>query len=126
EYGGVQGLVTPSDILEAIVGDLPEPGEQVDPLAVQREDGSWLLDGMLSIDDFKELFHLGRLPDEDQGVYQTLAGFVIMQLGRIPAVSDHFEWGGLRIEVVDMDGNRVDKVLAHPRRDTTSAAEVQV
>jgi magnesium and cobalt exporter, CNNM family len=126
EYGGVQGLLTPSDILEAIVGDLPRPGEQVDPLAVQREDGSWLLDGMLSIDDFKELFHLGRLPDEDQGVYQTLAGFVIMQLGRIPAVSDHFEWGGLRIEVVDMDGNRVDKVLAHPRRDTTSAAEVQV
>jgi putative hemolysin len=126
EYGGVQGLLTPSDILEAIVGDLPEHGEQVDPLAVQREDGSWLLDGMLSIDDFKELFHLGRLPDEDQGVYQTLAGFVIMQLGRIPAVSDHFEWGGLRIEVVDMDGNRVDKVLAHPPRDTTSAAEVQV
>jgi putative hemolysin len=126
EYGGVQGLLTPSDILEAIVGDLPEPGEQVDPLAVQREDGSWLLDGMLSIDDFKELFHLGRLPDEDQGVYQTLAGFVIMQLGRIPVVSDHFEWGGLRIEVVDMDGNRVDKILAHPRRDTTSEAEVQV
>jgi putative hemolysin len=126
EYGGVQGLVTPSDILEAIVGDLPEPGEQVDPLAVQREDGSWLLDGMLSIDDFKELFHLGRLPDEDQGVYQTLAGFVIMQLGRIPVVSDHFEWGGLRIEVVDMDGNRVDKILAHPQRDTTPEAEVQV
>jgi putative hemolysin len=126
EYGGVQGLVTPSDILEAIVGDLPEPGEQVDPLAVQREDGSWLLDGMLSIDDFKELFHLGRLPDEDQGVYQTLAGFVIMQLGRIPVVSDHFEWGGLRIEVVDMDGNRVDKILAHPLRNTTSEAEVQV
>ena len=126
EYGGVQGLVTPSDILEAIVGDLPEPGEQVEPLAVQREDGSWLLDGMLSIDDFKELFHLGRLPDEDQGVYQTLAGFVIMQLGRIPAVSDHFEWGGLRLEVVDMDGNRVDKILAVPSRETTSEAGVQV
>jgi putative hemolysin len=125
EYGGVQGLVTPSDILEAIVGDLPEPGEQVDPLAVQREDGSWLLDGMLPIDDFKELFHINRLPDEDQGVYQTLAGFVIMQLGRIPVVSDHFEWGGLRLEVVDMDGNRVDKILAQPLHDTTSEAEVQ-
>jgi putative hemolysin len=126
EYGGVQGLVTPSDILEAIVGDLPEPGEQVDPLAVQREDGSWLLDGMLPIDDFKELFHINRLPDEDQGVYQTLAGFVIMQLGRIPAVSDHFEWGGLRLEVVDMDGNRVDRILAQPIHDTASDTEVQV
>jgi putative hemolysin len=125
EYGGVQGLVTPSDILEAIVGDLPEPGEQVDPLAVQRDDGSWLLDGMLSIDDFKELFHINRLPDEDQGVYQTLAGFVIMQLGRIPAVSDHFEWGGLRLEVVDMDGNRVDRILAQPIHDTASDTQVQ-
>jgi putative hemolysin len=126
EYGGVQGLLTPSDILEAIVGDLPQPGEPVEPLAVQREDGSWLLDGMLSIDDFKELFDIGRLPDEDQGVYQTLAGFVIMQLGRIPVVSDHFEWGGLRLEVVDMDGNRVDKVLVHPPADATSEAGAQV
>jgi putative hemolysin len=66
------------------------------------------------------------LPDEDQGVYQTLAGFVIMQLGRIPAVSDHFEWGGLRLEVVDMDGNRVDRILAQPIHDTASDTEVQV
>jgi putative hemolysin len=114
EYGGIQGLVTPSDILEAIVGDLPVAGEQFEPLAVQREDGSWLLDGMLSVDEFKELFDLGHLPGEDQGVYQTLAGFIIMQLGRIPATSDYFEWEGLRIEVVDMDGNRVDKVLVTP------------
>jgi len=81
---------------------------------VQREDGSWLQDGMLPVDEFKELFHLGRLPGEEQGVYQTLAGFVIMQLGRIPAVADHFQWGNWRIEVVDMDGNRVDKVLVQP------------
>ncbi|HSF29266.1 MAG TPA: hemolysin family protein [Candidatus Tectomicrobia bacterium] len=114
EYGGIQGLVTPSDILEAIVGDLPVAGEQLEPLAVQREDGSWLLDGMLPVDEFKELFDLGRLPGEDQGVYQTLAGFVIMQLGRIPATSDYFEWERLKIEVVDMDGNRVDKVLVTP------------
>jgi putative hemolysin len=126
EYGGIQGLVTPSDILEAIVGDLPVAGEEHDPLAVRREDGSWLLDGMLSIDDFKELFQLGRLPDEDQGVYQTLAGFVIMQLGRIPLVSDHFEWAGLRLEVVDMDGNRVDKVLVQPVHDAAASNEVQV
>jgi putative hemolysin len=126
EYGGIQGLVTPSDILEAIVGDLPEVGEQLEPLVVQREDGSWLLDGMLPIDEFKELFHFGRLPGEDQGVYQTLAGFVIMQLGRIPAVSDHFDWEGLRIEVVDMDGNRVDKLLAQPLPDVASGTQLEV
>jgi putative hemolysin len=120
EYGGIQGLVTPSDILEAIVGDLPEAGEQLEPLAVQREDGSWLLDGMLPVDEFKDLFDLVELPGEDQGIYQTLAGFVIMQLGRIPAVSDYFEWEGLKIEVVDMDGNRVDKVLVTPTRETAS------
>jgi putative hemolysin len=114
EYGGIQGLVTPSDILEAIVGDIPTANELREPQAVQREDGSWLLDGMLSIDEFKELFHLTALPGEEQGVYQTLAGFVIMQLGRIPATSDHFEWQGLRFEVVDMDGHRVDKVLVTP------------
>jgi putative hemolysin len=120
EYGGIQGIVTPSDILEAIVGDLPEAGEQLEPLAVQREDGSWLLDGMLPVDEFKDLFDIAELPGEDQGIYQTLAGFVIMQLGRIPAVADYFEWEGLRIEVVDMDGNRVDKVLVTPIPDTAS------
>lgn len=120
EYGGIQGLVTPNDILEAIVGDLPEAGEQVEPLAVQREDGSWLLDGMLPVDEFKDLFDLGELPGEDQGIYQTLAGFVVMQLGRIPAATDYFVWEGLKIEVVDMDGNRVDKVLVTPTGDTIS------
>ena len=114
EYGGIQGLVTPSDILEAIVGDIPSAEELREPQAVQREDGSWLLDGMLSVDEFKELFQLRALPGEEQGVYQTLAGFVIMHLGRIPSAADHFEWGGLRFEVVDMDGNRVDKVLVMP------------
>jgi putative hemolysin len=120
EYGGIQGLVTPSDILEAIVGDLPEAGEQLEPLAVQREDGSWLLDGMLPVDEFKDLFDLDDLPGEDQGIYQTLAGFVIMQLGRIPVVADYFEWDGLKIEVVDMDGNRVDKVLVTPTPEADS------
>ncbi|HXH10628.1 MAG TPA: hemolysin family protein [Alphaproteobacteria bacterium] len=114
EYGGIQGLVTPSDILEAIVGDIPSAEELREPQAVQREDGSWLLDGMLSVDEFKELLQLRALPGEEQGVYQTLAGFVIMHLGRIPSAADHFEWGGLRFEVVDMDGNRVDKVLVMP------------
>jgi magnesium and cobalt exporter, CNNM family len=126
EYGGIQGLVTPNDILEAIVGDLPEAGQQVQPLAVQREDGSWLLDGMLPVDEFKELFHLAQLPGEDHGVFQTVAGFVIMQLGRIPKAADHFEWEGLRIEVVDMDGNRVDKVLVTPPSNPASGTEMEV
>lgn len=115
EYGSVIGLVTLRDILEAIVGDLP-PIENVEeePMAVKRDDGSWLLDGMLPADEFKEIFHLGRLPEEDSGYYQTIGGFVMMRLGKIPSVSDHFEWGGLRFEVVDMDENRVDKLLVTP------------
>ena len=70
--------------------------------------------------EFKDLFDLGELPGEDQGIYQTLAGFVVMQLGRIPAAADHFVWEGLKIEVVDMDGNRVDKILVTPTGDPIS------
>lgn len=114
EYGGTQGLVTPSDILEAIVGEMPVVGEPVEPQAVQREDGSWLLDGMMAADEFNELFHVSELPEEESGEYETLGGFVMMYLGRIPAAGDHFEWGGLRFEVLDMDGHRVDKVLVAP------------
>ena len=105
EFGGVTGLLTINDVLEEIVGDI-EVGE---PQATQRQDGSWLLDGMLDIDEFKELFHLGTLPNEDD--YETLAGFVITSLGKIPQPADQFEWEGLRFEVVDMDARRVDKVL---------------
>ena len=105
EFGGVQGLLTLTDILEEIVGDI-EIGE---PQATQRQDGSWLLDGMLSVEDFKEIFNLRRLPDEEE--YETLGGFVMMHLGRIPQSADHFEWNSLTFEVVDMDGKRVDKVL---------------
>ncbi len=105
EYGGLAGLVTINDIVEEIVGDI-ELGE---PEAVQRQDGSWLLDGMLLVDDFKELFNISKLSDE--GEYQTLGGFVMMQMGRIPSAGDRFEWDRFRFEVMDMDGNRVDKVL---------------
>jgi putative hemolysin len=114
EYGGTQGLVTPSDILEAIVGEMPVVGEPIEPEAVQREDGSWLIDGMMAADEFNELFHLPELPEEESGEYETLGGFVMTYLGRIPAAGDHFEWGGLRFEVLDMDGHRVDKVLVSP------------
>jgi putative hemolysin len=82
-------------------------------IAVQREDGSWLLDGMLPMDDFKEIFAV-ELPREGRADYQTPAGFLMSCQGRIPSTADHFEWG-LRFEVVGMDGKRVDKVLVHAR-----------
>lgn len=114
EYGVVQGLVTLNDILEAIVGDIPSVDELAEPQVVQREDGSWLLDGLLPVEDFFELFNIQALADEQRGNYQTLGGFVTSHLGRIPAAADHFEWRKLRFEVMDMDGNRVDKVLIMP------------
>ncbi|MGQ9490909.1 MAG: hemolysin family protein [Anaerolineae bacterium] len=124
EYGGVQGLVTLHDVLHAALGDVTEavPGEE--PLAVQREDGSWLLDGRLAADDFRALLGLrSDLPGEEEGAYETLGGFVMMRLGRIPQVADHFEWAGLRFEVVDMDGRRVDKVLVMPVVSATGQGE---
>ncbi len=105
EFGGLQGLLTINDILEEIVGQI----ELEEPQATQRQDGSWLLDGMLEVDEFKEIFHLKALPHEDE--YETLSGFVMVSLGRVPQSTDHFEWHGLRFEVMDMDGRRVDKVL---------------
>ena len=114
EYGDVQGLVTINDVLESIVGDIPSDGKPAEAFAVRREDGSWLLDGMLPMEKFGELFPDVGLPEEESGTYHTLSGFIQMRLGRIPAVADHFEWRGWRFEVVDMDANRIDKVLAAP------------
>ena len=114
EYGGIEGLLTHHDILEAIAGDIPFDGKPTDPKAVQRHDGSWLLDGMLSVDEFKEILQLEGLPGEKRDAYQTIGGFVYTRMGRIPSVSDAFEWNGWRIEVVDMDGKRIDKVLVRP------------
>ncbi len=111
EYGGFQGLVSLFDILESIVGEIPEIGEVREPEIFKREDGSWLVDGMLPIDEYKEMFRLGALPDQDRGYYQTVGGFVMTFLGHVPEVGDRFEWSGLRFEVMDMDGRRVDKVL---------------
>jgi putative hemolysin len=111
EYGEIQGLVTMNDVLEAIVGEISTDATETDPDAVQREDGSWLLDGMLSLDKFKEIFELEEIEDEDKGNFHTLGGFVMLRLGRVPTVADHFEWDGMRFEVVDMDRHRVDKVL---------------
>jgi len=114
EYGDVQGLVTINDVLESIVGDIPSDGKPAEAYAVRREDGSWLLDGMLPMENFGELFPDVGVPEEESGTYHTLSGFIQMRLGRIPSVADHFEWRGWRFEVVDMDANRIDKVLAAP------------
>lgn len=115
EYGVIQGLLTLNDIMSEIVGDVPATPGEYEPQAVQREDGSWLLDGMLPVEEFLELFGMVELEFEERGSYQTLGGFVITHLGRIPTAADHFQWRGMRIEVMDMDGNRVDKVLVVPK-----------
>lgn len=104
EYGGLEGLVTIQDILEQIVGDIEE--EEV----VQRKDGSYLLDGMMGVDDFKELFDLDALPGEHDS-FETLAGFILLKIGSIPKEGDSLQWTNLNFEIIDMDGNRVDKVL---------------
>src|SRR5262245_22860728 len=114
EHGGVEGLVTVNDILDALVGDIPSMDEQEEQAVVRREDGSFLLDGALPIDQLKQTLQLRRLPSEEHGGFQTLGGFLMTRLGRVPTVADHVEVGGWRLEVVDMDGRRVDKVLATP------------
>lgn len=112
EYGDIQGMVTLSDVMSALVGDVTVIGEENDPDAVQRQDGSWLLDGGVDLDRFRDLMNTDvRFPDEGTGAYHTLAGFVLYQFGYIPKTSEFFEWGGYRIEVVDMDGNRIDRIL---------------
>lgn len=125
EYGGIDGLVTLIDILEAIVGDIPTLDELVEPPVVLREDGSWLVDGLMFIDDFKETFTIRKMPGE--GKYQTLGGFIVFMLGSIPATGSHFDWGGYRFEVADMDGYRVDKVLLEAKvvPDETASGEIR-
>ena len=111
EYGEVQGVITLRDVLEAITGEFTTD-EPEDAWAVQREDGSWLVDGLIPVPELKDRLALKALPDEDRGRYNTLAGMVMMLLGRLPQTTDRVEWDGWRFEVVDMDGKRIDKVLA--------------
>lgn len=124
EYGGIEGLVTLNDVVEAVVGDMPSENLN-EPKIIQREDGSWLVDGMLAIDDLKELLQREELPEENRGYYRTLAGFVMTSLGRIPSSGEHFEWSAFRFEVVDMDGARVDKVLVTRLQTTTANEEIE-
>ncbi len=121
EYGVIQGLVTLWDILEALVGDAPSLDESRDRPR-QREDGSWLLDGMMNIEEIYSCLNLGGFSDRTASYY-TLGGLVIHQLGKIPSATDSFEWHGFTVEVMDMDGNRVDKVLITPKQQACPAEE---
>jgi putative hemolysin len=123
EYGGIEGIVTHNDILEAIVGYIPSAGEPVQPQATRRDDGSWLVDGLLHIDELKEIFELEKMPEGAYSVYHTVGGFVISQLRTIPSPGQSFRWENLRFEVLDMDGRRVDKVLVTPIQEGSGQEE---
>ena len=116
EYGGLEGLVTINDIVEAILGSVEEVGEEEAEI-VEREDGSWLIDGMLSVDEFQEVFRVPDLPARDELDYQTVGGMIMAILERVPAVGNAVKLDGLRLEVMDMDGRRVDKVLVQRMGD---------
>jgi putative hemolysin len=110
EHGGIQGIATLTDLLEAVVGDLRGPGETARSQIVRREDGSWLVDGALPVSDLLEALEIREAPGGEDG-YTTVGGLVLANLHRVPAPGDHFVADGWRFEVVDMDRNRVDKVL---------------
>jgi len=112
EYGSVEGLVSITDIIESITGGLPGRGREMPIKPVRREDGSWLLDGMIPLDEVEAITGLRGMRGE--GDFQTLAGFTIDHLGRIPTAGDRFQWEGAIFEVVDMDNRRVDKVIVMP------------
>jgi len=112
EYGDLEGLVTLTDILEALVGELPEAGE-TDPRVVKREDGTWLIDGMIGLDELKQVLGVSQLPGEDPD-FHTLGGYLMARLNRVPMVADRVTAGDWRFEIVEMDGRRVDRVLVAP------------
>jgi putative hemolysin len=111
EYGEIQGMVTLQDLFEAIAGEFKTPRSE-DAWAIQRQDGSWLLDGLIPIPELKDRLGFTLVPEEELGRYNTLSGMVMLLLGRVPRTGDAVEWAGWRFEIVDMDGRRIDKVLA--------------
>jgi len=121
EYGSFEGVVTASDLLEAIVGELGSSGPAESAPAVKRHDGSLLLDGMMPSDELKARLDLPDLPRE--GTYHTVAGLMLALLQRVPKEGDRIAWAGWRFEIVDMDGRRVDKVLAIKEDPTATAAQ---
>ena len=120
EYGEIQGLVTLQDVLEAVTGEF-QPRNQEDAWAVQREDGSWLLDGLIPIPELKDRLELKAVPEENKNRYHTLSGLMMWLLGRLPRTGDIATWENWQLEVVDLDGKRVDKVLASTLETIESA-----
>jgi putative hemolysin len=114
EYGDLQGLVSLTDVLTSIVGDLPEEDDGGEIDVVRREDGSWLVDGSVGLERLEQVLEIDALASDEERGFHTLGGFAMHRLGRIPQVADHFEAAGFRFEVVDMDRNRVDKLLVAP------------
>ncbi|MBU6257619.1 MAG: HlyC/CorC family transporter [Burkholderiales bacterium] len=110
EYGAVQGVITERDLLEAITGEFGAPSDE-DSWALHRADGSWLMDGLIPVPELKDRLEIRELPEEDRGRYNTLAGMIMLLLGRLPDRTDRVDWEGWRFEVVELDGKRVDKVL---------------
>ena len=111
EYGEILGLITLQDVLEALTGEF-KPRDPEDVWGVQREDGSWLLDGLIPIPELKDRLNLKFVPEEHKGRYNTLSGMMMWLIGSVPRTSDVVEWEGWRLEIVDLDGNRADKILA--------------
>lgn len=121
EYGGTEGMVTLEDVVEELVGEIrDEHRRSEDQDFVQRDDGSWLIDGGVGILDLVERLELGEHKDLEDRDFNTLGGLILDQLGRIPAIGDHVNWNGLRMEVVDMDGQRIDRVLVTPTASEAS------
>jgi len=120
EFGHTEGIVTVDDLMLSLVGDMmPLADSPEESLAVRRADGSWLLDGLLAIDEMKDKLEIGSVPHEELGNFHTVGGFVLASLGRIPRKAERFSWEGWDFEVVDVDRNRVDQVLATRHRDDT-------
>ena len=122
EFGTVQGLVTLVDVFEEIVGDIPSFDEPAQARIVHREDGSWLVDAALELDELKQLLGVKHMPGEESESFETLGGFVLFQMQRIPREGDHYEWGGYRFEVADMDRQRLDKILIQPLKRADPSA----
>jgi len=124
EYGEINGLVTLQDVFEVVTGEF-KPRTQDEAWAVQREDGSWLLDGLIPIPELKDRLGLKSVPEEDRPRYHTLSGMVMWLSGRLPQTGDVMTWENWRLEVVDLDGKRIDKVLATPISHETTQPDNQ-
>jgi putative hemolysin len=124
EYGEVQGIITLQDLIEAITGEF-QPRDPETSWAVQREDGSWLLDGHIPVPELKDRLGLEEVPEEERGRYHTLSGMIMLLTGTLPKVADVVQWEGWKLEIVDMDGRAIDKVLAMrlPPADPESESE---